>query len=272
MNRPWMKWFPRDWRSESRLRMCSLSARGLWIELIGYMHEAEPYGHFLIGGKSPSLGEIACLVGRAEREVSQALDELLEQQVCEYVNGTIISRRMVRDKAKYETDVENGKGGGNPHLIKRVKGGVNPPGGGQVNTPDKAHIPYSRSQNPEKKDPDLRSADPRADLFNRGLEALARMTGKTPDSCRSIVGKWLKTVDDEAIQVLGAIDDADRNRIADPVAWISKSLKPRGANGHGRVTVQQASADLVDRLRALDGPGDIRGREGAPSLRLLPEG
>ena len=31
---------------------------------------------------------------------------------------------------------------------------------------------------------------------------------------------WLKAADDEAIHVLGAIDDAERNRIANPTAWL----------------------------------------------------
>lgn len=69
--------------------------------------------------------------------------------------------------------------------------------------------------------------DIRKDLFDRGRLALERMTGKTPDSCRSLIGKWLKAVDDEAIHVLGAIEDAERNRVADPVAWINQTLKPR---------------------------------------------
>ena len=50
------------------------------------------------------------------------------------------------------------------------------------------------------------------------------MTGKTPDSCRSLVGKWLKSVNDEAIYVLAAIEDAERNKIADPVPWINQVL------------------------------------------------
>lgn len=238
--------------------MCSLAARGLWIEIIGYMHEAEPYGHFLIDGRRPTLSEIACLVGRPLREVENAFAELVNRRVCECVDGTLVSRRMVRDKAKHETDVANGKGGGNPKL--------NPPDNGGVNPPHKAHIPKPE---PEKES-ELRSADPRRDLFDRGLKALARMTGKTPDSCRSLVGKWLKTVDDEAIQVLGAIEDAERNRIADPVAWINRALKPRG-NSNGKPTIHDAARTLSDRIRALEepAPSELCDGEGGSPLRLL---
>jgi hypothetical protein len=71
------------------------------------------------------------------------------------------------------------------------------------------------------------ASDPRTTLFRSGLETLARITGKTPNSCRSLVGRWLADVSDEAIHVLGAIEEADRNRVADPVAWITRALKPK---------------------------------------------
>ena len=37
--RPWMKWYPADWRSDPGLRMCSFAARGLWADLLALMHE-----------------------------------------------------------------------------------------------------------------------------------------------------------------------------------------------------------------------------------------
>lgn len=112
--------------------------------------------------------------------------------------------------------------------------------------------------------------DVRKDLFEKGLKSLALMTGKTPDSCRSLVGKWLKSVNDEAIHVLGAIEEAERNRVADPVAWINKMLQPRQKNGHR--TVQQASADLLENIRKFDepAPGEVRSGAGEIDVRLLP--
>lgn len=139
-HQPFIKWYPTDWRADPKLRMCSLAARGLWIELIGYMHEGEPYGHLTINDTSPSTADISALVGRPMTEVRKALGELEARQVYSIdETGRMFSRRMVRDKAKAEKDRENGKGGGNPKL----KGGVNPQ--------DKAQIPEARSQIPEKK-------------------------------------------------------------------------------------------------------------------------
>jgi hypothetical protein len=79
------------------------------------------------------------------------------------------------------------------------------------------------------------SCDVRIRLFNHGLRTLATITGKTPDSCRSLIGKWLKAVNDEAIHVLGAIEDAARNRIADPVPWITRALTSNISNSSNRV-------------------------------------
>ena len=140
---PYIKWYPSDWRADPRLRMCSLAARGLWIELIGYMHEGEPYGYLTINDIAPSIEDIAALVGRPLVEVRKAMAELELRQVysTDALQGTPYSRRMVRDKAKAEQDRRNGKGGGNPKLRESVKGGVNPP--------DKAQSPEARVQNQE---------------------------------------------------------------------------------------------------------------------------
>ncbi len=120
--RPWMKFYPCDWRGEPRLRMCSLQARGLWIELISYMHEGEPYGHLTVGGKIPDLTEIACLVSRPENEVRRAFTELEIQNVfSRSENGAIYSRRMVRDEQKLERQQKGGSnGGGNPQLRRGI--------------------------------------------------------------------------------------------------------------------------------------------------------
>lgn len=98
MKRPWMKFYPADWRADPRLRMCSLAARGLWIDLISYMHEGEPYGHLNIDGVVPDLQGIASLVARPVAEVRKALDELQAKRVFSRTEaGAIYSRRMVRD-------------------------------------------------------------------------------------------------------------------------------------------------------------------------------
>jgi hypothetical protein len=126
----------------------------------------------------------------------------------------------------------------------------------------------------EKKEPTLRVADPRTKLFNESLRTLASITGKTPDSCRSLVGRWLKLVNDEAIHVIAAIEDAERNRIADPVAWINQTLKPRGTNGKTGNVIDAADR-LIQRIADFDKAPDesgVRSGTGENLVRLLPPG
>lgn len=135
---PWLKFYPSDWRSDPKLRMCSLAARGLWIEMLALMHEANPRGHLLVNGIAPSDTQLAVLIGSP---LVQDLTSELEQVgvFSRTNNGVIYSRRMTRDDAKAETARVNGSLGGNPALNPEVK------------PPDKPQIPESRSQSLDKK-------------------------------------------------------------------------------------------------------------------------
>jgi hypothetical protein len=72
--------------------------------------------------------------------------------------------------------------------------------------------------------------DARKDLFGPGLAELACMTGKPSGSCRSLLGKWLKQTEDDAGEVRRTIRRAVENRVAEPIAWIEKSLKAKDRN------------------------------------------
>lgn len=153
--KPWMKWYPADWRSDPKLRMCGLAARGLWADMLALMHEATPYGHLLVNAVAPSSKQLALLVGATERDCRGLVGELRDAGVFSETNeGVIYSRRMVRDEIKATQDRENGKGGGNPRLTERDNAGVNPP--------DKAQKLEARDQKLESQ-----SAQARADAFDR---------------------------------------------------------------------------------------------------------
>jgi hypothetical protein len=123
--RPWMKFYPADWRADPMLRVCSIGARGLWIELLSLCHESERYGHLLVNGKQPTDRQIAALAGVDMSELPGLLAELEEQGVFSRDrNGAIYSRRMIRDERKAKEARKHGNEGGNPKL----KGGYNKPG------------------------------------------------------------------------------------------------------------------------------------------------
>jgi hypothetical protein len=46
--------------------MCSLEARGLWIDMISYMHEGNPYRHLRVGTKDILPEVLARMVGTDE--------------------------------------------------------------------------------------------------------------------------------------------------------------------------------------------------------------
>lgn len=271
---PWMKFYPSDWRADPALRSCNIAARGLWVEMLCIMHEATPYGSLLINGARIDKKRLATLAGIQERECFALLLELEGFGVFSRDDdGTIYSRRMRRDAEKAIKDKTNGKLGGNP----KVKVGVNPTVNGEV----KAQKPEARDQS-QKEDSEANASgavapiDPRKRLFDEGLPKLAAMTGKGPDACRSFVGKCLKAASDDAIVVLGLIEDAERNNVVDPSAWIAARLKTGNHHAKPRSAVIQAIDDLNDKIASFDGPprglDEIRGGASEDPPRLLSNG
>lgn len=139
---PWFKFYPSDWRAEPSLRMVSLEARGLWIECLCLMHEAEPYGHLLVRGQPLEVPALAAIVGAPEQIVRACLHELEEAGALSYnKDGTVVSRRMVRDAKNRERAKNHGKKGGNPALKNAVASNVYElPLKGQVKGEDKATL------------------------------------------------------------------------------------------------------------------------------------
>jgi hypothetical protein len=168
---PWMKFFFSDWRAEPRLQLCNRGARSLWLDMLGIMHEANPYGFLLVEGISPTTKQLARLVGDPEKRVRGWLEELtragvpsitgqdlpedLHYLIPENVpQGVIFSRRMVRDAAKRDRDRRNGRTGGNPAL----KCQLNEPDNPQVMARSERRITRPikpRIQNPDSRFPPI---------------------------------------------------------------------------------------------------------------------
>jgi hypothetical protein len=146
--RPWMKFYPRDWRGDAKLRACGLAARGLWMEMLAIMHEATPYGHLLMSGKPVTVQQLANMAGCGKAECSRALAELEGASVFSRTDdGTIFSRRMVRDHAKAEQ--------GKAHVAKRWGNDTEP-------TRDP-----NRSPKPNPITPEARKPESLASFFDR---------------------------------------------------------------------------------------------------------
>lgn len=140
--------------------------------------------------------------------------------------------------------------------------------------------PETEYRNREQKDSEANASgaeapDHRKRLFAEGLSTLSRLTGKGPDACRSFVGKCLRAAGDDAVTVLGLIEDAERNQVVDPSAWIAARLKGPD-HGKPKAGIIQAADNLIAKLASFDGPArridELRSGEGETSVRLLSNG
>lgn len=152
---PYIKWYARDWRGDGALRMCSFAARGLWADILSIIHdEGAPYGQLRINGAVPRSDQLARMTGGSAREIDRLFAELETAGVFSRTDdGVIYSRRMVRDKAKYDADRDNGKGGGNPNLRNQDKAsdkrGVNPQDKAQSQSPEPLPKKNNKSESRE---------------------------------------------------------------------------------------------------------------------------
>ena len=141
---PWMKFYPADWRADPALKICSLAARGLWVEMLSIMHEAEPRGHLVIKGRPVTPPMLAALVGVSADEIVPLIGELEDAGVFDRrKSGVIVSRRMEKDENLSRKNRANGEKGGNPNLCNKTEKTES------VNRGDKAKKLEARSQKPE---------------------------------------------------------------------------------------------------------------------------
>lgn len=112
---PALQRYPGDWQRDTALRPCSLAARGLWAEMLFIMHNGEPRGVMRAGERRlDSTETIARMVGTSPDEnVAGLLAELETAGVFSRdADGTIFSRRMVRDTELARKRSEAGTKGG----------------------------------------------------------------------------------------------------------------------------------------------------------------
>lgn len=267
---PWLKFYTGDWRSDPKLRMCSMAARGLWIEMICLMHEAEPYGHLVINGRAPTAIQLAGLVGAAVDDVEKWIEELRDAGVFSVTKGRVIySRKLHMMENRARKSRENGKKGGNPSLGNKMeKSGQVNLGDNQPDNPQKLDTRYTDTSLRSVSDaagvdlpPDFddlegvepfelpqpirqpRPVDPppppqperptlglRDVLFRQG-RAFFAAHGKTESAAAGMIARWLKDFDEAT--VLAAISAAEKERAVEPVSWINAHLQRQAKRSRG---------------------------------------
>lgn len=120
MKRPAFQFYPADWRKDVALQSCSMAAQGLWINALCLAHECEPYGHLTINNKAMTPAQLGRQVGLSAKEAEALVHELADAGVLDRLeDGTIYSRRMVRDERIRNVRADAGRLGGNPNLLKQ---------------------------------------------------------------------------------------------------------------------------------------------------------
>jgi hypothetical protein len=122
---PAFQFYAGDWLRDPGVRSCSLAARGLWIDMLALMHQADRRGYLEHApGRPITSDQLARVVGVTAEEVDRLLAELEGCNVFSRDGAAVFSRRMVRDERKRLLCQEAGYRGGNPTLKGRAKGGV----------------------------------------------------------------------------------------------------------------------------------------------------
>lgn len=149
--RPWSKFFWSDWEADQGLRLCSLSAQGLWMRILCVCARHEPKGYLAINGNPLTVDAIARLAGIAETEAETLLAELDRNGVfSRNRSGTIYSRRMIRDEKTSQEGRKHKKRG--LAQANEIKGKNPEPSRGPLRIPDRGaspHMPEAR----EKEEP-----------------------------------------------------------------------------------------------------------------------
>lgn len=239
MRRPWLKFYPNDWRSDPALRSCSVAARGLWMEMICVMHEATSRGDLTIGNLPVSPRQLASISGVPLKEANRLLDELEAAGVFSRNGEIIYSRRMKREEEKAERDKANGALGGNP----QVKGGVNPPVKAEV----KAHILDTRDQKEDAAAPP--SDDQEKQLFERGKQVLGQDAG-------GLIAKLLKAKGKNIAAARAVIETASNKQ--KPREYVGGVL--RGQGGDDAAQFKQIEEVMRKKGSAVVFASEIEGR------------
>lgn len=93
--KPWMKWYPSDWRGEQLLRLVSREARSVWVDLLGLMHESTLIGTLFVNDRIPTVETLAKMFGDDPQALAGWIKELIDNGVCSVdEDGAIYSRKM----------------------------------------------------------------------------------------------------------------------------------------------------------------------------------
>ena len=114
--------YPADWMSDSRLRLCSVGARGLWIDILCLMYLSSERGYLVIEDTILDEQMIQKALAYDAKEFDDYFTELKRYNIIKKdEKNRYFCKTMVNAQQLSEKRTMSGKLGGNPNLKVLVK-------------------------------------------------------------------------------------------------------------------------------------------------------
>lgn len=115
-----MPFYHGDWKKDLGVQALNFHDRHVWFEMLMLMHESEQRGLLILNGKPMSHETIARLINLDKQIFEKSLTSIIENGVCSVrEDGTIFSRKMIRDEEISAKRSISGLKGGNPNLLNQ---------------------------------------------------------------------------------------------------------------------------------------------------------
>lgn len=147
---PFIRFYPADWLSDEKLRVCSRAARGTWMDLLCLMWKSARRGYLEDAqGRPLTSPQLARVIGCNVQQIKKDIAELEAAGVFsrEHHTGVIYSRRLLREIEHVET---SGRGGAATSELKATAARANGAKGGRPTKPNENPSKNPREPNPQK--------------------------------------------------------------------------------------------------------------------------
>lgn len=119
-DQPYFPLYVQDYLTDEKLNLCSYKTQGIYIKIMCILHKSEPYGCILLKQKDKQKGskclnfayKIAKLLPIQVDDLSQAINELVEEGCLLIEDDKLYQKRMVKDNDISIKRSKAGKKGG----------------------------------------------------------------------------------------------------------------------------------------------------------------